>query len=230
VEREIEIMVETAGGIRTIPYKFGCLFCAGYTGRDPEKAWQHINELRDLGVPPPPAIPTIYRVGLDRLVFEKTIEVQGGKSSGEVEFVLLVDKNNIYVTIGSDHTDRELEKLDIPKAKQISNKVCPNHFWEYSTVRERWDSITIQCWAKRNGEKVLYQSGNVSQILSPEKILAEVRERVPQPLGNYMVFSGTMAGIDGLYESSHYWLRMTDPVMKRNIEFDYAVEAIEGTY
>jgi hypothetical protein len=151
-------------------------------------------------------------------------------SSAEVEFVLFIDDDDLYVSIGSDHTDRELEKLDIPKAKQIANKVCSNHFWEYSTLKEHWDSITLKCWASRKGEKVLYQSGPVSQILSPEKILDAVRTRVPQSLRNCVVFSGTMAGIDGLYESSHYWLQMTDPVLQRKIEFDYAVEAIAGTY
>ena len=39
------------------------------------------------------------------------IEVSGGDSSGEVEFVLIGWQGRIFVGCGSDHTDRKVESL-----------------------------------------------------------------------------------------------------------------------
>src|SRR5215471_15996274 len=82
---------------------------AGWTGRDAEAVEKHIKELEVLGVKRPAATPIFYRVAASRLTTDPTIEVLGTQSSGEVEFVLLQTLGELWIGVGSDHTEREVE-------------------------------------------------------------------------------------------------------------------------
>ena len=97
------------------------IIIAGYTGRNQEEVRSHIRELAAQGIPAPAEIPTIFRATLDRLTMEGEVEVLGGAAAGEAEAVLLVNGDDIWVAVGSDYTDRELEKVNIAAAKQV----CP---------------------------------------------------------------------------------------------------------
>ena len=96
------------------------VFAIGYAGRNIEKTMEHIKELeRDLGVPAPKKIPTIFQCGNYVLTQEKDLAFLGEKTCGEVEYVIVIKDGKIYIGLGSDHTDRELEAQSVPKAKQI---------------------------------------------------------------------------------------------------------------
>src|SRR5215211_6347619 len=79
---------------------------AGYTGRDREKVLHHIEELKALGVAPPPRVPMFYPVDAGLLTTGERIQVQRAETSGEVEVYLVADRQGLLVGIGSDHTDR----------------------------------------------------------------------------------------------------------------------------
>src|SRR4051812_45561647 len=91
---------------------------AGWTGRDPIAVEKHIRELEVLGVKRPATTPIFYRVAAARLTTETVIDVVGGDSGGEVEFVLLAHGGRLWVGAGSDHTDREVEKYGVTVSKQ----------------------------------------------------------------------------------------------------------------
>src|SRR3954452_23648291 len=61
---------------------------AGWTGRDPVARDDHIAELEAIGIARPATTPIYYRVAARRLTTADSIEVSGGETSGEVEFVL----------------------------------------------------------------------------------------------------------------------------------------------
>ena len=151
---------------------------AGYTGRNQEEVRAHIKELAAQGVPAPAEIPAIFRATLDRLTTDSEIEVLGGHTSGEAEAVLLVDGNDIWVAIGSDHTDRELEKVKIESAKQACPKPVSAQVWRYGDVRERWDNLVLRSWVGESGRDRLYQEGRMSALLAPEDLLAMLRRRL----------------------------------------------------
>ena len=97
------------------------IICAGYTGRDQTNVVKHVEELKKLGVPAPEKVPTYYLVP-SYLIFTDTelgaFEVKGEESSGEVEYVAILQKSgDILLTVGSDHTDRWLERISIERAK-----------------------------------------------------------------------------------------------------------------
>ena len=82
---------------------------AGWTGRDPVARDKHIAELEAIGIARPASTPIYYRCSARRITQADRIEVSGGDSSGEVEFVLIGWQGRIFVGCGSDHTDRKVE-------------------------------------------------------------------------------------------------------------------------
>src|SRR3954470_23990100 len=82
---------------------------AGWTGRDPVARDKHIVELAALGIARPATTPIYYRVAARRLTTADSIEVSGGETSGEAEFVLIGWQGRIFVGAGADHTGRQGE-------------------------------------------------------------------------------------------------------------------------
>ena len=95
---------------------------AGWTGRDPVARDKHIAELEAIGIARPASTPIYYRFSARRLTTEDEIEVCGGNSSGEVEFVLIGWQGRIFVGLGSDHTDRKVETYSVTVSKQMCDK------------------------------------------------------------------------------------------------------------
>ena len=95
------------------------LIIAGWTGRDEAALRRHIRELEELGVKPPKTTPIFYRVAAHLLTHASEIQVSGPDTSGEVEFVLLAKPDGLWVTVGSDHTDRKAETIGVSLSKQL---------------------------------------------------------------------------------------------------------------
>ena len=117
--------------------EIGSVYCIGYAGRDQKKVQEHIDELAELGVPRPSETPTLYPVSVSTLNQKGAIEVIGKESSGEAEIVLLFGEteDELYITTGSDHTDRALETVSINISKQVCDKPVANKAWSYSKVK-----------------------------------------------------------------------------------------------
>jgi len=230
MERELRIRVETRNGIEERTFSAKKVLCAGFAGRNQEKVHEHIHELAEMGVPEPPAIPTIYRVGLNMMTDSDRIEVQGENTSGEVEFTALVDKDRVFVTVGSDHTDRDLESYSIEKAKQITLKISPDRYWTLEEVEGHWDSIILRAWINDAGIRTLYQEGSLELLLPLDRLFDIIRERTDEPLEGAVVYSGTIPAIGGIRPSDRFWMQMEDPVLGRSIEHEYSIETIQGSY
>src|SRR5690349_4183238 len=97
------------------------LIIAGWTGRDEAALKKHIRELEEIGVKPPKTAPIFYRVAASLFTHANEIQVSGPDTSGEVEFVLLQDKE-LRVSVGSDHTDRKAETIGVSLSKQLCAK------------------------------------------------------------------------------------------------------------
>jgi len=84
-----------------------------------------------------PKIPDRVTTSSKTEVLPKTV------SSDEVEFALLVDKNTIYVGVGSDHTDLEIKKTDLVSAREIYYNVLAPKVWIYKEVKEYWNELVM---------------------------------------------------------------------------------------
>lgn len=119
---KISFRLHQGGSVKPLEMEYQHLFAIGYAGRNMEKTMEHIRELeRDLGVPAPKKIPTIFECSNLLLTQEEDLQFVGNRTCGEVEYIILVCGGKIYIGVGSDHTDRELEGQNVLKAKQI----CP---------------------------------------------------------------------------------------------------------
>jgi Protein of unknown function (DUF2848) len=122
---------------------------AGWTGRDPVARDKHIAELEAIGIARPATTPIYYRVAARRLTTTDSIEVSGGDSSGEVEFVLIGWQGRIFVGLGSDHTDRKVEAYSVTVSKQMCDKVMASVLWELEEVIGHWDRMILRVGVDR---------------------------------------------------------------------------------
>ena len=132
---------------------FEQLVIAGWTGRDEGALKKHIRELEEIGVRPPKTTPIFYRVAADLLTFSSVIQVSGADTSGEVEFVLLAKPDGLWVTVGSDHTDRKAETIGVSLSKQLCAKVIASEAWRYDDVKPHWEKLVLRSWTDGSTRK-----------------------------------------------------------------------------
>jgi hypothetical protein len=191
----LELSVVSGKQVTPLQFSVKRMVNGGYVGRNLEAVRAHIEELRREGVSPPSSVPMIFPVLSHNITTADEIEVVGGKTSGEAEFVLLLDGQRIYVGVGSDHTDRDLERYSIVKSKQICHNVLSSRVWRYDEIESYWDDLLIQSWTKATeGEEwVLYQKGPLRTILSAPEIMGLVRSRSKGiQTDGLVIFSGTI--------------------------------------
>ena len=222
----LEFQVQEKGGLRSLTARIGQLVIAGWTGRDKLAMEKHIIELEELGVKRPSTTPVFYRVSAARLTQGRTIEVPGGTSSGEVEFVLLRAGAALYVGVGSDHTDRAAETYGVTVSKQMCEKPVAPVVWPFEEVRPHWDSLVLRSWIIEQGTEVTYQEGPVAAMLHPDALL-EAAVAADEALGEgTAMFGGTLAAHGGIRPSARFRFELSDPVLGRRIAHDYVVREL----
>ncbi|MFB5662256.1 DUF2848 family protein [Alteribacillus sp. HJP-4] len=211
---------ETKQAVKTIPVS--TVYCIGYTGRNQEKVEAHVEELAELGVPRPDSIPAFYPMRLSSLSTKDAIQVSGNETSGEAEIVLIFADAEVYVTVGSDHTDRELETVDIGKSKQVCDKPIAKEAWKVEEVLPHWDKLTLSTDILIEGKWKPYQHDKFSAILSFDNI-AELLKHRSFPTENAVFFAGTVPLLHGFQFGEAYKMALEDPVLQRKIELTYEV-------
>ena len=198
---------------------------AGWTGRDPVARDKHIAELEAIGIARPATTPIYYRVAARRLTTADSIEVCGGDSSGEVEFVLIGWQGRIFVGAGSDHTDRKVETYSVTVSKQMCDKVMAPVLWEIEDVAAHWDRLILRSHAWIDGARVLYQEGTLEAMLPVKDLIRLGFGGKDLPDGCAM-FGGTFAAKGGIRPASRFEFELEDPVLKRSIRHGYDVIAL----
>lgn len=220
----LDVTLLTASGSRSLRAPVERLIVAGWTGRDRAAVEKHIRELEELGVKRPSSTPVYYRVAASRLTHAPAIQVSGSASSGEVEFVLAQWEGELWVGLGSDHTDRQAEAYDVTVSKQMCEKPVSSTFWRFSDVEQYWDEIAMRSFIIENGERVLYQSGKVSGMLSPRELISGFRAE--GLADGELMFCGTFAAIGGIRSSRRFEGELEDPRTGRLISLDYTAEEL----
>ena len=197
------------------------LVIAGWTGRDQVALEKHIRELEELGISRPASTPIYYRVSASRVTTRPCIEVSGEASSGEAEFFLLRDAGVLYIGLGSDHTDRKAETIEVSLSKQMCEKPVAPELWEFSKVEPHWDKLILRSWIWEDGKRVLYQEGNVTAMRSPHDLTSRF---CPNGLEDgTMMFCGTLAARGGIRPSVRFEMELADPVRARSLRHGYDI-------
>jgi hypothetical protein len=194
------------------------LIIAGWTGRDEAALRKHMRELEEIGVKAPRTTPVFYRVAASLLTTAEEIQVSGPDSSGEVEFVLLQKADGLWVTVGSDHTDRKAETVGVSLSKQLCAKPVARDAWRYAEVKPHWEKLVLRSWA----DGALYQEGTVTAMRSPEELMQKYGGLRPSSA----MFCGTLAAIGGIRGAGRFRVELEDPVLKRKLAQEYAIKVL----
>jgi hypothetical protein len=221
----LDVELVERGSSRKARVAITSLVIAGWTGRDKAAVEKHIRELEELGIKRPASTPIYYRASARRLTTADCIEATGTASSGEVEFVLAQWDGQLWVGVGSDHTDREVEKYNITVSKQMCDKPIGTTFWKYDELADHWDSLVLRSFIRENGERALYQEGTLAGMLDPKSLIASSNAAGRLSDGTLM-FCGTFAARGGIRPADRFDYELEDPVLKRKITHGYAIETL----
>lgn len=206
------------------------LIIAGWTGRDASAVERHVRELEAIGVGRPTAVPMFYRVSRDSLTCVPHIQVAGRNSTGEVEFMLVAANGSLWIGLGSDHTDRELEKRSVTLSKQVCAKPIARSLWRFEEVADHWDELELRSYAHIRGKPCAYQGGAVDAISRPSDLIAEYCAAADLsgnalPDGTIM-FCGTLPVHGEMEFARRFEIEIHDPRLDRTIRHGYDVEPL----
>jgi len=202
------------------------LVVAGWTGRNTAALEAHIKELEVLGVKRPKSVPIFYRNAAALLTTAGAIEAVGDKSSGEVEFVLYALDDGMWVGVGSDHTDRQAETINVTLSKQMCAKPVGPALWRYDEVKPHWEKLTLRSFVPgEGGKRRLYQEGSVANMRSPEELIRLYTGGDRLPSGTAM-FCGTFAVHGGISHSAQFDMELEDPVLGRKLNHSYKIVSL----
>lgn len=220
--------------------------CSRNASRDVEAAEKYLEEFRTKGYKVHEAAGVCFRSRY-LLTNEDTIEVQGAQTSGEVEFVAIRHKGNIYISTGSDHNDRSLENLqtemlgkvfDSAKLKQMVPAVVAKDAWRYDDIKDHWDEIVLKSFVTVSNQKTLYQEFKLSNLLDLEYYIARdtwLAEDGSVLLGGSSGGSSAVpeniyqgqSTLDGVVFPTDFHFEMFDPVLDRTLSHGYDILSLE---
>ncbi|RKN37020.1 DUF2848 family protein [Streptomyces hoynatensis] len=200
------------------------LIVAGYTGSDAAAVAAHIEELAAIGIPPPPTVPAFYDLDPALLTCEATVRVRGAQTSGEAEPVLIRHQGRHLLTVGSDHTDRAMERTGIAASKAA----CPKPVGRLAAdlgadlAALPWESLSLESTV----DGTPYQRGGAGGLRHPADTLARMTAALGEPEGDLVLFLGTLPLLTGSFVYGTRWrLRLGLPDGTR---LEHAYEAVPG--
>jgi hypothetical protein len=227
----LPLLVESDGRTAPLSFRVKRMINAGFVGRDQATVQAHIDEMRHLGIPAPASVPVLFALTADNVTTADQIEVIGRDTSGEAEYVLLLSQHDVFVGVGSDHTDRALEGASIRKSKQVCKNVVSSRVWRYRDVKDHWDELELRSWVRSSetGAEVLYQQGTLATILSAEQLIDLVRSRIKDArTDGLVIFSGTVPMVAGkILYGSEFRCELRDPRSRRALACGYRATPVE---
>lgn len=183
---------------------------AGYTGRDESSVRAHIDELAAIGIAPPEHVPMLYELSPELISIDEDIALTADTATGEVEPVLLWHDGCWYLGIGSDLTDRDLEREDVRTSKAACLKPMGSTFVRLPDnvadggFDSDWDLIAACSYV----DGVLYQTGSLAGLRPPSDIIGRVVEAgfIDDSSGrDVVVFTGTIPLVGGEFKAGKTW-------------------------
>lgn len=199
---------------------------AGYTGRDRDAVMHHIDELAEIGIPPPPMVPMYWKFPPWLAMNSERMVVVGDQTSGEAELLLVIDGDEIFVSLASDHTDRAAEAIDIALSKAICPKMVAQEAWTATSVEGRWGQLELHSRVVIGGVEVAYQEGSCSSLVPPLELLANLPFLRPRC---FAMLTGTVPVIGGLRPADRFRGQLHDPRTGRTIALDYDIVSLAAT-
>ncbi|MEE6295296.1 DUF2848 family protein [Georgenia wangjunii] len=201
---------------------------AGYTARDEAQVRHHIEELARIGVAPPANVPEYYPMPPGSVVFGDEVVVEGERTSGEVEPVLVRLDGEIYLAVGSDHTDREHEAVSVAESKARCPKPLSTSALRLAPgeLDEVWDVVELVATV----DGAAYQAGSAHALRPLTETLRLLEERTGlSPHEDLVLFGGTVALVSGEFVYGERWhLGLRTPDQTLTLDYRTVVRTTEG--
>jgi hypothetical protein len=179
------------------------LIIAGYTGRDAAAVAAHIEELAAIGIPPPASVPAFFELDPGLVTSDPVVQIAGSNTSGEVEPVLIRHNGRHYLGVGSDHTDRDVERTDIAASKAACPKPVSHQIVALpeDLAALHWDAIDVA--SDVDGEP--YQRGSLAVMRTPTDLLSRLTGALGEFDGDLVMFCGTVPLLTGAFRAGRRW-------------------------
>lgn len=225
----VRLTVRSASDASTRPIEVepASVILGGYSARSAADRQRHIDELRQIGIEPPERVPAFWPVGANLVSTASDIQVQGDRTSGEVEYALIAHDGHTYVAVASDQTDRAFEVHSIPRSKQLCAKVISCDVVALDELRATWDRIVISSEVSADGETWLpYQRGELAGMLDPDGLVRACFGTDALADGTVLL-SGTIPIIDGETRYlPHFRAILEVPDSELRLTLSYRVEML----
>jgi uncharacterized protein DUF2848 len=199
------LSLTVAGTGRSIHIRPRQLVIAGFTGRDEASVADHVRELAAIGVPVPAVVPAFWPLDPALLTADRLIEVAGPDTSGEAEPVIIRHDGRLYLGVGSDHTDRALERSDIPGSKAACPKPLSPEVAQLPDLMDQsdWDQTELSCTV----DDAPYQHGTLAALRPPADLLTRLQAACGPECddGDLVMFCGTLPLLDGRFVAGTIW-------------------------
>jgi Protein of unknown function (DUF2848) len=202
------------------------LIIAAYTGRDAAAVAAHIEELAAIGIPPPASVPAFFELDPGLVTSDPVVTIAGSNSSGEVEPVLIRHNGRLYLGVGSDHTDRDLERTDIAASKAACPKPVSHQLIALPDDIDElnWDAIDVE--SDVDGEP--YQRGSLASLRTPTDVLRRMTSALGELGDNLVIFCGTVPLLTGAFRAGRHWRLVLKLDANTSLTHSYEVLPYDG--
>jgi 2-keto-4-pentenoate hydratase/2-oxohepta-3-ene-1,7-dioic acid hydratase in catechol pathway len=198
----------------------GRVLIAGFTGRQREAVEEHVRELADAGVPMPERTPALYETDTQSVRQTSVLVVSADNTSGEIEPVVIMAEGQLLLTVGSDHTDRDLEREDISTAKRACQKVIGRCCVPVAAISD-WDSCQLMSWLDEESKP--YQCGTLAELMTFHDLVADLRSGYGLELRDGdVLFLGTVPAIGGIRPANRFRGTLSIPSLAELV-LDYQI-------
>ena len=234
----INMTIQRRGGAGPQSFTIGSVAGARFSSRDVEGRRKELDEMMERETHFTTATrtnPSIFRVGRYLLTQHPEFEVQGPLTGGEAEVVAIRVGEEMFISVGSDQCDRELDPLFPDKPKQMCPHPIATTAWPYDEVRDHWDSLRIYSEVTVSGHTVPLQDCALSELVDLEYLLA--MDAVKALLDPMFLYCGSAPFLDSVAETvsqqglpeetamgigETFLARLHDPVLERAIEHQFS--------
>jgi hypothetical protein len=121
-----------------------------------------------------------------------------------VEPVIIRQGDRFFLGVGSDHTDRLLERDSIVESKRVCPKPLGSTLVELPADLTEFDWDALRAGSDVDGEP--YQRGSLSALRPPADVLDRLAAAIPDAGGDLVLFGGTLPLLTGEFRYGRRWL------------------------
>lgn len=161
-------------------------------------------------------------------IAQPALQVAASTSSGEAEPVLIrMPNGDLFVTVGSDQTDRSLETSSVVLAKLTCPKMLAPTAWRFEDVAQRWDSLHLHAFVGE--DETCYQEGTLALIRPPLEVLEQTCPSAFPVDRPRILFLGTIPLQAGSFRFARRFLALLeDRERGRSLRCDYTLEDLSS--